>query len=453
MERKTKTVSESPKNLAFPSNFVWGASTAAYQIEGAWNEDGRGESIWDRFCHTPGRIKDGSTGDTACDHYHRYREDVALMKELGLKAYRFSVSWPRVLPRGKEEVNRPGLKFYDDLVDELLEAGIEPWVCLYHWDLPQALQDHGGWTNRDIISHFASYAELMARELGDRVRSWVVLNEPACIAILGHLQGIHAPGIRDFNAFLRASHNLQLAQGRAIQILRDIGSDFRVGTVLNLTPVHPMTCDEKDMEAARRLDELWNRWYLDPLLLGEYPPLAKKFLNPQKGDMDLIHQTPDFLGVNYYTRQVVAHDPANPLTAARLIPKSSFITETGWEVYPGGMLEILTRLKMEYGDIVLYITENGAAFDDRVRRDGEIQDDDRIDFLRDHVIPAYRAIKEGIKLRGYFVWTIWDNFEWAEGYTKFFGLVHVDRRTLERVPKKSFHWYKRLILENGLAFP
>jgi len=439
--------------ITYPPDFIWGAAASSYQIEGAWNEDGKEESIWDRFSHTSGNIKNDDSGDIACDHYHRYKEDVALMKELGLRAYRFSISWPRVLPKGRGNINKPGLDFYHRLIDELLGAGIEPWLCLYHWDLPQSLQDKGGWANRDIVQHFASYTALIARQFGDRVKKWVVLNEPAVVAVLGHLLGIHAPGIKDVNAFLKVSHHLLLSQGKAIQVLRDINPNFEVGTALNLSPVYPISSNSKDQEAASRLDECWNRWYLDPLFKGEYPPFAEKMINPTKEDMVVIHQPLDFLGVNYYHRLLVAHDPTEPLIGARLIPRSAFVTEMGWEIYPDGMYEILMRLKREYNDPVLYITENGAAFDDKVKRNGEIQDDDRVAFLRDHMVAAYRALKEGARLRGYLVWSIMDNFEWAEGYVKRFGLVHVDYRTLKRTPKKSAHWYKQLIADNGFTLP
>jgi len=439
--------------ITYPPDFIWGAAASSYQIEGAWNEDGKEESIWDRFSHTSGNIKNDDSGDIACDHYHRYKEDVALMKELGLRAYRFSISWPRVLPKGRGNINKPGLDFYHRLIDELLGAGIEPWLCLYHWDLPQSLQDKGGWANRDIVQHFASYTALIARQFGDRVKKWVVLNEPAVVAVAGHLLGIHAPGIKDVNAFLKVSHHLLLSQGKAIQVLRDINPNFEVGTALNLSPVYPISSNSKDQEAASRLDECWNRWYLDPLFKGEYPPFAEKMINPTKEDMVVIHQPLDFLGVNYYHRLLVAHDPTEPLIGARLIPRSAFVTEMGWEIYPDGMYEILMRLKREYNDPVLYITENGAAFDDKVKRNGEIQDDDRVAFLRDHMVAAYRALKEGARLRGYLVWSIMDNFEWAEGYVKRFGLVHVDYRTLKRTPKKSAHWYKQLIADNGFTLP
>ncbi len=433
--------------ITFPEDFLWGVSTSSHQIEGAWNEDGKGESIWDRFSHTPGNIKNGDNGDVACDHYHRYKEDVNLMKELCLKAYRFSISWPRVLPR-ENDVNKLGLDFYSRLIDELLEAGIEPWLCLYHWDLPQAIQEKSGWANREIVHHFENYAKLLAHEFGDRIKNWVVLNEPACVAILGHFLGINAPGTKDLNTFLKVSHNLHLAQGKAIQVLRDANQNFRIGTALNLNPAHPISNDEKDRNAAGMIDEFWNRWYLDPLFRGEYPPLAKKMFTASEDEMELIHQPLNFLGVNYYNRSLVAYDPTNPW-GAKGIQKSSFVTEMGWEIYPDGLHEILTRLKEEYGNPVLYVTENGAACDDILKRDSEIQDDDRIVFLRDHILAAYRAIKEGVKLKGYFVWSLMDNFEWAEGYTKRFGLVHVDYRTQKRTPKKSAYWYKRIIANNG----
>lgn len=443
-------MSEVIGKIVFPRNFIWGASTAAYQIEGAWAEDGKGESIWDRFCHSRGNIKNDDSGDIACDHYHRYKEDIALMKEFGLRAYRFSISWPRVLPKGKGNINKLGINFYNNLIDELLKVGIEPWVCLYHWSLPQTLQDEGGWANPDIVDYFANYAKLMAREFGDRVKNWIVINEPAIIAMRGYLEGIHAPGIKDLSTYLKASHYLQLAQGKAIQVLHDINPDFRVGTILNLSPIYPISSSKKDQEAADRFDQYWNRWYLDPLFRGEYPPLAKNLLNPSKDEMDMIHQPLSFLGVNYYTRFFVAQDLTKPWYAARVVPKSSFVTEMGWEIDPNGLYETLAYLKKEYNNPVLYITENGAAFDDKVEKNGEVQDDDRISYLRDYIVAAYRAIKEGVKLRGYFVWSIMDNFEWAEGYAKRFGIVNVNYQTLKRTPKKSAYWYKKLIVNNSL---
>ncbi|HLE75820.1 MAG TPA: GH1 family beta-glucosidase [Candidatus Bathyarchaeia archaeon] len=442
------------EKITFPDGFLWGVASSSYQIEGAWNEDGKGESIWDRFSHTPGNIKNGDTGDIACDHYHLYKKDVALMRELGVQAYWFSISWPRVLPKGKGDINRVGLEFYNRLVDELLEAGIEPWICLYHWDLPQALQDEGGWANPNIIQYFANYAELMARELGDRVKRWMIFNEPQCVAWLGHFTGMHAPGIKNLESALKVSHHLLLTQGKTIQTLRKVSQDFQIGTIVDLNVVHPISDDEKDQEAASKLDEFRNRWFIDPLLKGEYPPLAKEAgLEPKREDMDLIKQPLDFLGVNYYRRSLAAYDPSDPLMRAKVVQKKTPVTEMGWEIYPNGLYEILTRLRKEYDDPVLYVTENGAAFEDNVKRNGGVQDDDRIAFLRDHMLAAYRAIKEGVKLKGYFIWTITDNFEWAEGYSKRFGLVHTNYETRERAPKKSFYWYKQIIQNNGLLFP
>jgi len=439
--------------ITFPHGFLWGVASSSYQIEGAWNEDGKGESIWDRFSHIPGNTKNGDTGDVACDHYHRYPEDVALMKELGIQAYRFSISWPRVLPKGKGDINRAGLNFYRRLVAKLLESGIEPWVCLYHYDMPQALQNEGGWANPNIIQYFADYAELMARELGDRVKRWLILNEPRPIAWLGHLTGTHAPGIKNLELSLKVSHHLQLAQGKAIQALRNLNQNLQIGTIVDLNTVHPISDDEKNREAASKLDEFQNRWYIDPLFKGEYPPLAGKIgLKPSQEDMSLIKQPLDFLGVNYYTRLLATYDPSNPVTQAKVVQKNTPTTERGWEIYPNGLYEVLMRLRMDYGNPLLYVTENGVAFEDNVIKDGKVQDDDRIAFLRDHIAAAYRAIKDGVRLKGYFVWTIIDNFEWAEGYSKRFGLVYTNYQSLKRTPKKSFYWYKQVIANNGFAF-
>jgi beta-glucosidase len=346
-----------------------------------------------------------------------------------------------------------GLNFYRRLVDELLKEGIEPWVCLYHYDLPQALQDEGGWANRNIIQYFADYAELIARELGDMVKRWVIINEPRCIAWLGHLTGIHAPGMKNLELSLKVSHNLQLAQGKAIQTLRDFDQNFQIGTVVDLNAVHPISDDKKDREAASNLDEFWNRWYIDPLFKGEYPYLAGKIgLKPSQEDMGLIKQPLDFLDVNYYTRFLATYDPSNPVTRAKVVQKNTPTTEKGWEIYPEGLCDVLMRLRTDYNNPLLYVTENGAAFEDNVTKDGKIQDDDRITFLRDHIAAAYQAIKDGARLKGYFVWTIIDNLEWAEGYSKRFGLVHTNYQTLKRTPKKSFYWYKQVIANNGFAF-
>lgn len=438
---------------AFPRDFTWGVAASAYQIEGAWNEDGKGESIWDRFSHTPGKVKNGDTGDIACDHYHRYAEDVALMKQLGVKAYRFSISWPRVLPRGKGAVNNAGLDFYKRLVDELLQAGIEPWICLHHWDLPQAMQNEGGWANPISVQYFADYAKLLAQELGGNIKRWTIFNEPRCIAWLGYLIGIHAPGKKDMQLAVKVSHHLMLALGKTIQMLKDCNHSFCVGTIVDLNAVHPIGDSQKDREAAHKHDQFWNRWFIDPLFKGEYPPLAGETgLKPTKDDMSLIRQPLDFLGVNYYTRTIIAHDASVPVTRAKGVQKKTPTTEMGWEIYPDGLYEVLMRFRTEYGNPLLYVTENGAAFEDNVTRSGEVQDDDRIAYLRDHIASAYQALRDGVNLKGYFTWTLMDNFEWAEGYSKRFGLVYIDRQTLKRTPKKSFRWYKNIIANNGITF-
>lgn len=435
----------------FPDEFTWGVSTASYQVEGAWNQDGKGESIWDRFTHNPKNVEDGSSGDIACDHYNRFKEDISLMEDLNIPAYRFSISWPRIFPGGNGEVNRKGIEFYRKLTDELLEKGIEPWACLYHWDLPQALQDKGGWAERSIVKDFENYVETVSRELGDNINRWIVLNEPWVIANNGYRVGTHAPGVSDFDQFLRASNNLQVAQGRAIKTLRGVNSNFKIGTVFNLSSVHPLRDEEKDLRVAEKLDQFLNRWYLDPLFKGKYPPLAEKLgMEPDEDDLDEINQPIDFLGINNYSRRIVAHDPKKPLLQTKPVGKSSFTTEMGWEIYPKGLYELLVRLKDDYFDPVLYVTENGAAFDDKVTESGIVQDDDRICFLRDYLISAWKALKEGADLRGYFVWTLMDNFEWANGYKKRFGLVSVDFETLERVPKKSAYWYKKVIEGNSV---
>jgi beta-glucosidase len=440
--------------ITFPEDFVWGVASSSYQIEGAWNEDGKGESIWDRFSHAPGNIMNGDTGDVACDHYHRYVEDVALMRDLGVQAYRFSVSWPRVLPKGKGDANPAGLNFYKSLVEELSRNGIEPWVCLCHYDLPQALQDEGGWANPHITEYFAEYSGLMARELGEVVKRWVIFNEPRCIAWLGHLTGIHAPGMKNLELALKVSHQLQLAQGKAIQTLHDFDKNFQIGTIVDLNVVHPISDDKKDVEAASRLDALWNRWYTDPLFKGEYPHLAAELgLKPDREDMDLIKQRLDFLGVNYYTRVLAAYDPSDPVTHARVVAKNTPTTEKGWEIYPDGLYEVLVRLQKEYDDPMLYVTENGVAFEDIVTKGGRVQDDDRVAFLRDHIASTYRAVRDGVRVYGFFVWSLLDNFEWAEGFSKRFGLVRTDYETLKRTPKKSYDWYKNVIATNGFDLP
>lgn len=443
--------------IIFPKGFVWGAATAAYQIEGAANEDGRGESIWDRFSHTPGNVLNGDTGDVADDHYHRWPQDVALMQSLGLKAYRFSIAWPRIIPDGIGAVNDAGLDFYDRLVDGLLAAGIEPFVTLYHWDLPQALQDRGGWPNRDSAAWFADYTAVVSRRLGDRVHNWITLNEPWVSAFLGYMMGVHAPGIRDPKAAMQATHHLLLAHGQAVSILRRNGNGAtRVGITLNLTWVDPASDRPEEVEAARRQDGFANRLFLDPVFKGCYPGDFMELcgdLAPQieEGDLQQISAPLDFLGVNYYTRSVVADDPNMPMLRTRSIqPAGAEYTEMGWEVYPEGLYRLLRRLHEEYAPDAIYITENGAAFPDTVES-GRVHDERRIAYLREHLTSCWRAIQEGVPLRGYFVWSLLDNFEWGYGYSKRFGIVFVDYATQERIPKDSAFFYRDVIAANGLA--
>jgi len=439
--------------IRFPSGFLWGAATASYQVEGAWREDGKGESIWDRFSHTPGKIDNGDTGDIAADHYHRWREDIDLMAELGLKAYRFSVAWPRILPQGYGKIEMRGLDFYNRLVDGLLAAGIVPWVTLYHWDLPQALQDRGGWPARDTAKAFAEYAEVVARSLGDRVKHWITLNEPWVSSILGYYHGIHAPGHTDREEATRATHHLLLGHGWAVPIIRRDSAGSQVGIVLNYSPAHPASDREEDILAARLSDGGVARMFLDPLAGRPYPPdvveaqrLRLDMIEP--GDADIIATPIDFLGLNNYTRAVVKHEDAFELG----VPKNDGVdrTEMGWEVYPEGIYEMLMRVTREYPFKMLYITENGAAFADHVGPAGTVDDPRRVAFLKAYLTQIARAIDEGAPVKGYFVWSLMDNFEWSFGYGKRFGIVYVDYETQARIPKTSAAWYSKVIATNAI---
>lgn len=445
------------KFLRFPEGFIWGAATSAYQIEGAWNEDGKGPSIWDTFCRIPGKIRNGDTGDVAADHYHRWEEDVKIMAELGLKAYRFSISWPRIFPEGVGEVNRKGLDFYSRLVDKLLAHGIEPFVTLYHWDLPQALQDKGGWPSRDTAYAFARYAETVASELGDRVSFWITHNEPFVAAIIGHFTGEHAPGLQDPVAAFSAAHHLLLSHGLAVQAIRAAASRKpEVGIVLNLHPVHPASPSEEDRLAARRLDGVINRMFLDPVLKGKYPEDMLElfgFLLPEirPGDMETISVPIDFIGINYYTRSVARFDPEFPLIQVSQVHPEGNEYSQMWEIYPPGIYEIVVRVWKDYNPPSIFLTENGVPVPDGVDFDGRVRDERRIRYLRNHLIHLHRAISEGAPVRGYFVWSLLDNFEWAYGYSMRFGLVYVDYPTQKRIIKDSGRWYAQVIKENGLA--
>jgi beta-glucosidase len=441
--------------MQFPSDFVWGAATSSYQIEGAASEDGRGETIWDVFCRTPGKVANGDTGDVACDHYHRYAEDVALMASLGLKAYRFSVAWSRILPEGRGRVEPRGLDFYDRLVDALLTHNITPFVTLYHWDLPQALQDIGGWENRDTLSAFAAYADLLSRRLGDRVKHFATLNEPWVIAFLGNLFGIHAPGKQDLRTALLVSHHLMVGHGMAIDALRANVPDGKHGIVLNFTPSYPSTLKHADRDAARLVDGFNNRWFIDALLRGAYPADMVQFFGEamfemQPDDQALMSRPIDFLGVNYYTRSVVRAGGSG-LFGEEYLKTDGEYTDIGWEVYPQGLFDLLMRLKAEYHAPELYITENGSAWPDVVGEDGQVHDEPRERYLRAHLAACWRVIQEGVPLRGYFQWSLLDNFEWAEGYSKRFGMTYVDYSTQQRILKQSAHFYKRVVTTNALS--
>ncbi|HEU4347833.1 MAG TPA: GH1 family beta-glucosidase [Actinoplanes sp.] len=449
--------------LEFPRDFIWGAATASYQIEGAAHEDGRGPSIWDTFSRTPGKVFAGHTGDVACDHYHRYHEDVALMAELGLASYRFSVAWPRIQPDGTGPVNVRGLDFYDRLTDELVGQGIDPVVTLYHWDLPQSLQDRGGWTARETAEAFAEYAQIVHARLGDRVRTWTTLNEPWCSAYLGYASGRHAPGVTDPAAAFRAVHHLLLGHGLAARALRTAGART-VSIALNPASVGPLDPgNAADVEAARIVDGLHNRIFLDPLVKGHYPADMREHMRRfvaldfiADGDEAIINAPIDLLGVNFYQPTYVSAKPGEPASpenpgAEGIASRAPVgpVTDMNWQIEPAGLTRLLERLHRDYG-VPLLITENGAAYPDGPSEDGRVHDTNRIEYLDGHLRACHDAISNGVDLRGYFVWSLMDNFEWAEGYAKRFGIVHVDYRTQARLPKNSARWYSDVIRRNGL---
>jgi beta-glucosidase len=451
--------------LRFPADFWWGAATSAYQIEGAVSDDGRTPSSWDTFAATPGRIDGGDTGELGADHLRRYRGDVALMAELGLAAYRFSVAWPRVRPRGGLGVNRAGLGFYDRLVDELLAAGIAPVATLYHWDLPQELEDAGGWTNRDTAAHFADYAAVVAERLGDRVRLWHTVNEPWCSAFLGYGSGAHAPGRTDHRAALTAAHHLLLAHGLGVQALRSAAPDAQVSLALNLGVVRPVSTADADLDAARRIDGLLNRIFLDPLFRGAYPADVLRDTAPltdwsfvRGDDLAVIAAPIDALGVNYYQPDLVGGarpepDTGTPYPTAQDVafhPTPGPVTAMGWSIDPTGLRDILLRVRRDYRDLPMHVAENGAAYPDEVTPDGRVHDPERIAYLHAHLAAAHEAITAGVNLRGYFVWSLLDNFEWAYGYGKRFGLIHVDYATQARTVKDSARWYRDVIEAGGV---
>lgn len=459
---------ESTSARTFPPDFVWGAATAAFQIEGASAEEGRGPSIWDTQCARPGAILDGSDGSVACDHFHRWESDLDLLGDLGLAAYRFSIAWPRVLPTGSGQVNDAGLAFYDRLVDGLLERGIEPHATLYHWDLPQGLEDTGGWRNRDTAYRFAEYAAIVGHRLGDRVRRWATLNEPWCSAFLGHASGEHAPGRTDPAEAVLASHHLLLGHGLAAQALHGGRRPAEVGIVINLYDVSPASDSPADVDAARRLDGQQNRWYLDPVLRGSYPADVvadhAQFTDMsfvRDGDLETIATRIDWLGINYYSSFTVRglDAPVEPTPGERptpwigmqdvaLVPNGRPQTHMGWDVVPEGLTRVINRVHRDYPPLPLFVTENGSAYDDVVV-DGEVHDTERVAYLDAHLRACLDAIADGAPLRGYFAWSLLDNFEWAWGYARRFGLVRVDYDTQARTPKSSATAYAAIVRDNG----
>ncbi|HET7568047.1 MAG TPA: GH1 family beta-glucosidase [Gaiellaceae bacterium] len=437
--------------------FVWGAATAAFQIEGATAEDGRGESIWDRFAATAGKVANGDTGDPACDHYRRWPEDLDLMRSLGIQGYRFSLSWPRIQPDGRGPANRKGLDFYRRLVEGMLERGIEPLATLYHWDLPQALQDEGGWASRETAHRFAEYAGLVLDELGDLVGDWITHNEPWVTAFLGYALGVKAPGVRDWGAALRASHHVLLSHGLVVRGFREAGRRGRIGITLDLTVARPASRTPEDEAAALRLDGFHNRWFLDPVLRGSYPEDMVEWYEArvgpfdavEDGDLATIAQPLDFLGVNFYRPNLVAAGDGDPVLDLHEADAPEERTAMGWPVVPSTLTELLLRVRGDYGDLPLLITENGAAYDDELDGGETVEDPGRVAYLREHIAAVERARAAGVDVRGYYVWSLLDNFEWEHGYAKRFGIVFVDFPTQRRIPKRSALWYRDLIAQRS----
>lgn len=451
-----------PQTIQFPANFAWGTATAAYQIEGAVNEDGRGQSIWDAFAHTPGKVTNGDTGDIACDHYHHWKEDIRLIKELGVKNYRLSIAWPRILPNGTGKVNQPGIDFYNRVIDELLNSGIRPLVTLYHWDLPTALPN--GWLARSVVDAFSEFTNVAVRAFSDRVKDWVTINEPWCASFLSYKLGIHAPGFQNTYQALVAAHHLLLAHAKAINILHSECPQCRAGIALNLSPFHPATPSVQDKDAARYGDGELARWFLDPLYGRGYPmDIIQDFHKAgilqtstldfvAENDMNTIQAKTDFVGINYYSRNVVRANkarPDNPVLYEFGEDKTVERTDIGWEVYPPGLFEVLERVHREYAPAEMLITENGASYATGPGNDGQVHDLKRIAYLKAHLEQAARAIDAGVPVSGYYLWSLMDNFEWALGYSQRFGIIHVDYKTQKRTIKDSAKWYAEVAKNNG----
>ncbi|MDP5275757.1 GH1 family beta-glucosidase [Chengkuizengella axinellae] len=446
----------------FPKDFIWGTATSSYQIEGAVNEGGRGETIWDHFCKTTSKIANADNGDTACNHYHRYKEDIQLMKNLNIKSYRFSICWSRILPEGTGKVNPIGLQFYRSIIETLIENDIEPIITLYHWELPQVLQEKGGWENPKIINDFMNYANVIFNEFGDVVKKWITLNEPMVFTYLGYLKGIHAPGIADEISGAKAVHHALLAHGETVKLFRKLyPSEGQIGITLNLAPMYPSEDTIKAQEAAHISDGFTNRMFLDPILKGTYPEdilviIKQQIQEPSvtnnftiEKDLKTISQPIDFIGINYYSAGFVKEGKQK--YEVEPVEMDAPKTDMGWPVTPEGIYDLLIRIKNDYGNIPLYITENGAAYKDNINEKGEIEDMERIEYLKSHLLMCQKAIADGVNLKGYYLWSFLDNFEWIDGYTKRFGIVYVDFKSQKRLPKKSAYFYKNVIDQNGLS--
>jgi beta-glucosidase len=453
-----------PSQFTFPQGFFWGTATAAYQIEGAWNEDGKGESIWDRFTHAPGKIKNGDRGDVACDSYHRLLEDLALMRAMNLNSYRFSISWPRIQPGGSGAANSRGIDYYSRLVDALLAARIRPLVTLYHWDLPQALEDAGGWPNRDLAGRFADYVQIVARVLGDRVSDWVLFNEPAAFVDLGYLEGIHAPGHKSLVDFLRASHVVNLAQGAGFRALKAVRPKSRVGTAFSMSPCEPASNSEEDKLAAQRAHTITNTWFLETALHGRYPDaftfLPERLMGIQSGDMEEMRAPLDFIGINLYYRTIasaagvmerIAHAQEWLYPVNMSGGPQGAKTDIGWEVWPKALYDVVTRITRDYNRPVIEITESGCAYNDGPDASGVIRDSRRIEYHRQYLAALGQAMAQGADVRGYHAWSLMDNFEWAEGFSQRFGLSYVDFKTQKRTIKNSGRWYAKVAAENRVT--
>lgn len=444
--------------IEFPKGFVWGTATSAYQIEGAWQEDGKSENIWDHFSHKPGRVKNNDTGDVACDHYHRWEQDLNLMRDLGVSGYRFSLSWSRIVPDGTGKVNQKGLDFYSRLVDKLLSNGIQPNITLYHWDLPQVLQDKGGWVIRDSVQWFRDYAEVVLKQLGDRVPMWSTINEPWVVAFHGYYTGVMAPGRQDFSQAMQVTHHLLTAHAQAVQTFRTLACPGKIGLVFNVTHTIPASDQEKDIQAAKRKWDCVNGLFMEPLSCGTYPAELIEWIGDsapkvEAGDLEIIKGSYDYWGINYYASEIASYHQNGGILKVNSAPISSSPmakTAMGWGIYPDGFVALLNSVKEKYNNPEVYITENGTAMPDVIGADGQIHDRDRIIYLREHLLALKQAMDSGCRVKGYYLWSLLDNFEWAEGFEPRFGIVHVDFNTLMRTPKDSFRWYAEVIRANGL---